>query len=151
MTFSLTGIPSAPQKLMALACSSITSTDSVLMEPFIIPSLQRRLCKRGSVSPSCWSLYKGSTHEFGRTFSFTRPPGKANDRLTHVALQRWAVDILGFWMTQREQDHQERLQQNGELKDNSRSGGTSTCCPLSWFQPHKINWPSHSCKTALSG
>lgn len=112
MTFLLTGIQSAPTKLMASACSSTTSTDSVVMEPLIIPSLLRSFCKRGSVSPSCWSLYKMTLREFGQSFLFRYPSRITNDCFTHAVLRRRAVDILRFWRTERGQDHQERLQQN---------------------------------------
>lgn len=126
MTFSLTGIQSAPVKLMASACSSIASTDSVVMEPFIIPSLMCRFCKRGSVSPSCRSRYKMNLHKFGQSFWFSNASRNTNDCFTHAVLRRRAVDILGFWMTEREEDQQEKLQQNWELKEDFLWGGSST-------------------------
>ena len=59
--FPLTGIQRAPQKLMASVCSSITSTDSVVMAPFTVLSVWDEFCRRGSVSPLSWLPFESNT------------------------------------------------------------------------------------------
>lgn len=97
--FPLTGMRSAPRKLMASLCSSTITSGSVETAPLMDGSTMDESRKRGAVSPTSWLLSWPLWHtnkQLKQTFSWKEGKGCVAF-VTYMMLRRWAVHVFRFW------------------------------------------------------